>query len=142
MISWLSRIKEWNSDRLADLEARRWRKWEVSDTGISVSRYQTPTVHFSWNDIEEIVAFKRDLYIHDQICLGISIKGQDTFIPLEEDNACWPAVVQVLEEHFTLPENWQELVMQPPFGAEWTLLWPNPSFNPDPRKRGPVNFLR
>ena len=131
MIKWISKLKEWNADRLAESESRRWRTWEIGENGITVSKYQTPTVQFDWDEIEEIVVFKRDLYVHDQICLGISIKGRDTYLPLEEDNSHWAVVVQALEEHFSFPENWFGQVMQPPFETKWTVLWPNPSFNPD-----------
>jgi hypothetical protein len=124
MFHWITKLKDWNSNRLTMMEERRWRKWEVSETGMIVSMYRKPTVQFSWDEVDEIASFKRDLYIHDQICLSISIKGQDTKLSIEEDNPNWVNVVKVLESRFSLSVNWQGEVMNPAFETKWTVLWP------------------
>jgi len=124
MHSWISRLQKWNSSRLAEREQRRWRKWEVSEDEITISKHRGPPVRFNWNDIGEIVTFKRDLYIHDQICLGLRLKDSETYMQIEEDNPSWAEFLECLQAHFPLPENWQGEVMQPAFERKWTVLWP------------------
>jgi hypothetical protein len=136
MSPWLSKLKAWNSSREAGSEARRWRRWGVHEEGISITGAQVPPVQLKWADIEQVVAFKRDLYVHDQLCLGLAIKGRDGVLPLEEDNPDWGEVVQQLEARFPLPENWKGQVMHPPFETRWTVLWPDPSAKPDPHSVG------
>ncbi|MBI3468997.1 MAG: hypothetical protein HY000_38835 [Planctomycetes bacterium] len=79
-----------------------------------------------WNEIAEIVAFKRDLYAVDQICIGFRALGSDTYDCIEEENPDYERILKLIEERFRLREDWWSTVALPPFKTNWTTIWGEP----------------
>lgn len=77
-----------------------------------------------WEEIEEVWAYKRDLFTVDQICLDI--KGEDVEIFVTEDIPGWAELIAALPAG--LPgclsqEEWLSAVTHPAFEENLTLLY-------------------
>lgn len=79
-------------------------------------------------DVVSIVAFKRDLWSVDQVCVGILVgaadgEGEPDGPFVTEDDPAFAAVLADLGAHFRLRERWREEVVHPPFATNRTVLW-------------------
>jgi len=108
-------------------DPERLRPWQVDPSGLILLREPGVKDFISWQDLAEVVTFKRDLGATDQICLGFRREGDDAYIVLEEENPSWSEVVAGLEARIPLPDGWFEEVMEPPFECNWTTLWGEPA---------------
>jgi hypothetical protein len=77
-----------------------------------------------WTNIENVAAFKRDLYAYDLIC--IAFETAEFAYEINEEMTCWPAFVAEISTH--LPgclkaEEWYLAVMLPAFKTNWTVLY-------------------
>jgi hypothetical protein len=84
-----------------------------------------------WDELEEIVAFKRDMFTTDHLCLGFRAHGQTEFHVCDEEVAGWPEVNVVLEARYGIRrEQWASRVVKPAFVENWTVLWRDPAAEP------------
>jgi len=77
-----------------------------------------------WNDVKTVLAYKRDLYATDLICLGFT--SPDGTIEVDEEMPGWPQLVERLPT--VLPgtppmSDWWERVAKPPFAPCVTKLF-------------------
>jgi len=77
-----------------------------------------------WNELDEIVAFKRDMLAVDDVCLGLRLRGETALRVCDEEIAGWDAVNEALATRFGIRyEEWFARIVQPPFAANSTVLW-------------------
>lgn len=79
-----------------------------------------------WQDITYLLAFKRDLWAVDRICIEVGTYHGYAF-EIDEDMDGWECVVNQLPEY--LPgclacTDWWPTVAQPPFAPNETRLYP------------------
>jgi hypothetical protein len=116
----LARIGELLNIRVERRDPGRLSPWRVEPLGLRAAEF------LPWDEVAEIVAFKRDLGDRDQICLGWRRAGSESYLVLEEDNPSWSPVLAAAERQFQLPAQWLEAVAEPPFECNWTTLWGEP----------------
>jgi hypothetical protein len=99
--------------------------------GISVSwpakwRWQTPQVRrLGWADIDKVVAYKRDCYLVDQICLEFLTVAGDSVMITEETND-WKELACALPKFlpgFPVFEAWFSNIAFPPFEGNLAILY-------------------
>jgi hypothetical protein len=86
-----------------------------------------PRWQLAWNDVKEIITFKRDLYIVDQICIGFRTLEASQYLCVSEEDENWNALCDLLETEFGI--NWPNCyihVVQPPFTPNRTTIWGTP----------------
>jgi hypothetical protein len=98
------------------------------EIGLSVtvldSKRGTQTAILPWNDVHTVVAYKRDVYAYDLICVAL---GNDkAAIEVNEQMEGWPELVERLPAFLpgTPPLSvWWEQVAKPPFATSKTTLF-------------------
>ena len=100
--------------------------WRVESSGLRVRLGDAEVIFLPWDEVSELVTFKRDYGASDQVCLGFRRGEADAYTVLEEDNPDWPGVLAEVEARFPLPAHWLEAVTDPPFECNWTTLWGEP----------------
>jgi len=77
---------------------------------------------FTWSEVQEIVTFKRDLGIYDEICLAFRVNGR--WFEVCEDAAGWSALSAAIDQRFpTIPPDWYQTVMLPPFETCYRVIY-------------------
>lgn len=78
--------------------------------------------HFRWDEILEIVTFKRDLFIHDDIRLAFRL--DHGWLEVGEDAQGWSELTEQMRRQFPeIPTDWYTTVMFPPFETCYRLLY-------------------
>jgi len=78
----------------------------------------------TWDEVTSIVAYKRDCFVVDLLCVGIETK--DLWVETNEEMDSWKSMIDALPNYLPgMPKasEWWERVVQPPFAANWTPLW-------------------
>jgi len=78
----------------------------------------------SWNDVEEVCAFKRDLLMTDLICLEFKKSDKDEYYEINEEMAGYHDLLELIPEH--LPKfdlNWFPDVAFPAFDRNHLVKW-------------------
>ena len=97
---------------------------QCDDSGLTVTSYfrngTTGGIAAKWREINRAVAYKRDLYAVDLLCIGFSTP--DGSFETHEEMEGWKTLVEMLPVH--LPgtprlEDWCETVVPPPFAMPW-----------------------
>lgn len=96
----------------------------TKETGFSVQQGPSKSVEVNWDDVNEIAAFKRDLFTVDMICLAIGCC--DFAIEVNEEMAGWQDFVQKLPDNLpgckSFPE-WFLEVAFPAFETNTTVIF-------------------
>lgn len=77
-----------------------------------------------WSEVEEVHAFKRDLFTADLICLAFKRTGKDEYWEIHEEMADYHDLLEILPRH--LPEftlNWFSEVAFPAFATDHRIVW-------------------
>jgi hypothetical protein len=122
----LARIQNLLNIRYERMDPGRLKTWRVEPAGLRIEQEGAELERIPWDDVSELVTFKRDYGATDQVCLGFRRGESDAYAVLEEDNPAWLQVLAEVEERFQLPEQWFDAVMDPPFECNWTTLWGEP----------------
>ena len=72
-----------------------------------------------WPEVREMLAFKRDLFAVDRVCLAFSL-GDNTALEINEEMIGWDGLVEKLPEYLsgcTSFENWFNQVAFPAFAT-------------------------
>jgi hypothetical protein len=72
---------------------------------------------FSWDDVEKVKTFKRDLYTVDLICLYFECKNNKGF-EINEEMEGWEELIKQLHDYLPGCKKWEEWFMAvflPPF---------------------------
>lgn len=83
---------------------------------------------FGWRDVEEIQAWKRDLFTVDRIHVGVYVRGRERAIELHEEMIGYQSFVEEMQRRCTcfLADCWQRVAF-PAFVPNQTVIWKNPS---------------
>jgi len=122
----LAKIQNLLNIRYERTDPGRLKAWQVEPEGLRVRQDDQEGGCIPWDEVAELVTFKRDFGAWDQVCVGIRQGEADDYTVLEEDNPAWDQVLAELEARFPLPEHWLEVVVEPPFECNWTSLWGHP----------------
>ena len=82
------------------------------------------TKRIAWDDIKRIVAYKRDIFAYDLICLAVDFGGNN--IELNEEMEGWDALLELLPGRLpgVLPSaEWWKIVALPPLATNLTTLF-------------------
>jgi len=97
-----------------------------SENGLSlfVTSHEERSDLLRWSDVESVLAYKRDVFAHDLICLRFSTA--EGTLEVDEEMQGWPHLVEILPEF--LPgtpsfADWWERVAQPPFAPSIITLY-------------------
>jgi len=77
-----------------------------------------------WKEITTIIAFKKDCFSCDLICLAIA--DNLTVVEINEEDAGWDAFIQAAQKNLPglVPaHNWWPVVAQPPFATNSTTIY-------------------
>ena len=80
----------------------------------------------SWDAIQRVEAFKRDLVTTDLICITVSNKRES--IELNEEMAGWAEFIEEMENRLPIiapRKEWYERVMKPAFAKNHEILFKN-----------------
>ena len=83
-----------------------------------------PSASLEWRDVNAVVAYKRDLFAFDLICLGF-VTANGT-IEVHEQMHGWSELVEQLPSYLPgVPplSEWWDRVAQPPFATSMTKLF-------------------
>jgi hypothetical protein len=83
-----------------------------------------------WTDVNEIAAWKRDLFIGDLVCIGLRVDNEPTYVECDEETPGWHALITALEARFHFPRDWWSRVAFPAYATNWTVLWGTPWASP------------
>jgi len=77
-----------------------------------------------WDEIDEIVAFKRDMLTVDDLCLGFLPHAATEHYVCDEEMPGWTELLEALETRFDIRfVDWFPIVAHPSFAPNWTVLW-------------------
>ncbi len=77
-----------------------------------------------WSEVEEVHAYKRDLFATDLICLGFKKSGREEYHEIHEERAGYHDLLKVLPSR--LPKfalDWIFAVAVPAFEANHQIIW-------------------
>jgi len=86
-----------------------------------------PRWHLAWRDVKEIIAFKRDLYVVDSICIAFRTTDELHYFQVAEEDENWNDLCDTLQTEFGI--NWPDCythIVQPPFAPNRTIIWGKP----------------
>jgi hypothetical protein len=81
-------------------------------------RPDAPPNYFQWGEITTVLAYKRDCFSVDLICLAVG--DASTVVEINEEDAGWEAFIRAMEKNLpgSLPfDAWWPAVAQPPFAT-------------------------
>jgi hypothetical protein len=94
----------------------------VSDECVMLLEGDRQCARVVWNDVREVVTFKRDLLTYDDICLAFRV--DDGWVVISEDAEGWSALTSALVHRFpTIAPDWYQTVMLPPFATCYRVLF-------------------
>ena len=124
--NWATHLAEWWRNR-----RRGMRSGAIlsDDTGMTVtvnfSDGSVEQLRLQWTDVNGVVAYKRDLFAYDEICLGFS--SPDGGVEVNEQMQGWNTLIEALPAYLAgvpSPDQWWEKVAQPTFATNFTTLFP------------------
>ncbi|MBZ5615254.1 MAG: hypothetical protein LAO23_14695 [Acidobacteriia bacterium] len=91
---------------------------------VTASGSREPNASLAWDEVDTVLAYKRDLYTVDLICLGF-VTPERT-IEVHEEMQGWSQLVEQLPSRLRgMPpfSGWWESVAKPPFAPSVTTLY-------------------
>ena len=76
----------------------------------------------NWSDIEQINAFKKDVYVYDLVVMEIVI-GENILTINEETPGWFQLIIKLKEIFHDIPEDWQIKITQPAFAENFTNIY-------------------
>ena len=96
----------------------------LTSLGYSLRKAGKVVAEVCWSDVNEIFAFKQDVFSYDLICLGFRLRDSDTICEVDEECAGYKQLVSELETRFPgLKTDWFAEVAFPAFKTNQTILW-------------------
>ena len=82
--------------------------------------------HIAWAEVAKVLAYKRDCYAYDLICIAIADVDDVIRIELDEHSDGYQPLMDALPNNLPgclAPKEWWDRVAQPPFETNWTELY-------------------
>jgi hypothetical protein len=99
----------------------------LTPDGVLILRGDQVVAAFNWSVVDEIVAWKEDLWGVDLICVGFRLSGRDSdsdWITVHEEMPGYKLLIAELERRFPEHRNdWWSKVVQPPFAECRTTIY-------------------
>ncbi len=117
MLRWFNRLvnRLWR-EKPANTEIR------LTDDGFSVAKSQREIFSLRWNDIQEIVAFKRDLFTTDLVCFSFSTS--DASFEVNEEVRGFSSLESALGKELPGFDNtWRYKVIKPAFAPNRAVIY-------------------
>jgi hypothetical protein len=96
----------------------------MDEDGFSVSLNDSDATRVDWSSVNEIVAFKHDLFGFDEIYLGFQCECDDRFWWVGEEDIGFKELQATVEQRFDgILEGWWSDVAFPAFKENWTSIW-------------------
>ena len=108
------------------LENAKYGTVEMSERCVRVKGKKPGIIEVPWNAILRLVAYKRDLWSVDLICLGIVFDnaGKEMVLEINEEMVGFKCFIDALPERFPLREkDWWSKVASSAFVTNMTPLW-------------------
>lgn len=97
------------------------RQFAYTDDGCIV-QLKTEEQKIKWAHIERLVAYKRDFYTSDEICLDIVFNNCQ--ITISEETPGWYQFVERIKLVYPeISQNWDTEIVHPPFATNLTVLY-------------------
>jgi hypothetical protein len=96
----------------------------ITDTTIDVEDPRLGCSKVAWSDLDEIRAFKRDLFAIDLICLVLYCGDEDEPVEVHERMQGYKELIEALESRLGIDvETWWRDVAFPPFDMNLRTVW-------------------
>lgn len=95
----------------------------VTDAGFRLASGSHEPLDVAWDDVVEIVTFKRDVFAYDVICVGFRLIDTEDLIEVAEDFPGYDHFVKVVGSRFGLAKDWWRNVAFPAFKPNWSTIW-------------------
>lgn len=102
----------------------------IGDLGISIIWAKGGKYHLEWHHVEEVVAFKRDLFAYDLICVSFRVPDpatqEDFWYEVDEEMKGWKGLIEEMErrlEGVMKQEAWFKKVAVPAFETNALTLY-------------------
>jgi hypothetical protein len=117
MLRWFNRlVNRLRHEKPPNAEIR------LTDDGFSVAKNQREIISVHWNDIQEIVAFKRDSITTDLVCFSFSTS--DGSFEVNEEVPGFSSLQSALEKELPGFDNtWPYKVIKPAFAPNRTVIY-------------------
>jgi hypothetical protein len=97
---------------------------DITARGFDVYEGDRQVASVAWDDVDEIVAFKRDMLTWDLVCLEFVLRGRDRACEVNDDAAeFWNLVKHVKEVFPESVQDWERLVVKPAFATNLTVIF-------------------
>lgn len=94
---------------------------EIKDNGFCIT-LTTQIREVLWEDIEEINAYKKDLFTYDLVCIDIIL--QESVITITEEIKGWENFLEAMNKAYALlDKNWYSKITPSPFETNFTVLY-------------------
>jgi hypothetical protein len=118
MHAFLSKLKK----RMSRQEHRRVVKCD--DEGFEVFEEARSQARVRWSDVLEVFAYKMDLFMYDEICIGFRVSADGTHWWVSEEFIGYRELIEELRHRFPgIREDWFSTVAFPAFVPNRTTLW-------------------
>ncbi len=126
---WKQQIKDIKAGKILvpSLESAKNGTISVQATGFTVviPREKDNTATVRWDQVEEIRAFKQDLFTVDRICWGFCCRGDASAVVVNEEMLGFQELREAVESRFGVKEeDWFRKVAFPAFARNMTVIWP------------------
>jgi len=96
----------------------------LSEDGFTVRGGPTDVTDVKWSDVEEIRAYKADLFSYDLICWGFGLRGEDALVEVNEEMAGFERLQEAVGARYGVAlEDWWSRVAFPAFATNMTVIW-------------------
>ena len=110
--------------------ARKSQRLEIQGGGFSILENDKESINIRWEEIVEIVAFKRDLLTVDLVCFNFRAirKGENIWILIHEEMKGFDVLTNELQRRLSeFDSDWRDKVIKPAFASSCTTLYLKPS---------------
>jgi hypothetical protein len=96
----------------------------LDEDGFSVSLDDSDVAKIDWSSVNEVAAFKHDLFGFDEICLAFRCDSDDKFWWVGEEDIGFKDLQARVERRFDgILKDWWSAVAFPAFEENWTSIW-------------------
>ena len=96
----------------------------LREDGFDLHRGEEHKGEVSWDEVDKIVVFKKDMLTFDIVCVEFTIGVKDQFFLVDDDvEGFWDMVRRIKEVFLKSNQKWEELVIKPAFDQNLTVIY-------------------